>query len=184
MKKIGLIGPLIFCTLLGVGYWYVSGKDFFLYFTEAQLQEKLNAKLPVTKTYLLFFNVTLENPKVHLINGSNKVLMGLDVALNLSVAGEAKSLGGTIEVSGGVGYAAGTAQLFLINPVVENLSVQGIPKRYEEKVRLAFSKALASYYAEHPLYQLKSSDAKQAAARLILKSVAVEHQQLVLKMGI
>ena len=187
MKKIALtllIGTLILCSLLGAGYWYFSGKDFFLYFTEAQLQEKLNAKLPVTKTYLMIFNITLENPKLHLVNGSNKVLMGLDVAINLNVAGDARSLGGKIEVSGGVAYLPGTAQFFLIDPVVENLSMQGIPNRYAEKVRLALSKALSTYYAEHPLYQLKASDAKQAAAKLVLKSVVVENQQLVLKMGI
>ena len=184
MKKIVIMGTLILCVVVGAAYWYFSGKDFFIYVAEAQLQEKLNAKLPVTKTYLLIFKITLENPKMQLINGSNKVLMGLDVVLNLNVAGEAKPLDGKIEVSGGVAYLPGNAQFFLVDPVVENLSVQGIPKRHEEKVRLALSKALATYYAEHPLYQLKTSDTKQAAAKLILKSVVVENQQLVLKMGI
>jgi hypothetical protein len=42
---------LILCTMLGAGYLYFSGKDFSLKLTEAQLQEKLNAKLPLTKTY-------------------------------------------------------------------------------------------------------------------------------------
>lgn len=184
MKKIMIISTLILCTIFGAGYWYFSGKDFFLRFTEAQLQEKLNTRLPVTKTYLLIFNVTLENPKVHLINGSNRVQMGLDAVLNLNVAGETKPLGGKLEVSGGVAYAAGSAQFFLIDPLVESLSVQGIPKRHEDKVRLALSKALAAYYVEHPIYQLKSSDAKQATAKLILKNVKIENQQLVLKMGI
>lgn len=184
MKKIVIISTLILCAMLGAGYWYFAGKDFFLYFTEAQLQEKLSAKLPLTKTYLMILNITLKNPTVHLLNGSNKVQMGLDVSLNLNVAGEAKALGGKIEVSGGVAYAAGSAQFFLIDPVVEILSVQGVPQKYEERVRLALSKALATYYAEHPLYQLKSTGAKQAAAKLILKSVVVENQQLVLKMGI
>ncbi|MES2048484.1 MAG: DUF1439 domain-containing protein [Pseudomonadota bacterium] len=184
MKKIVVVSALILCTMLGAGYWYLSGKDFFLYFTEAQLQEKLNAKLPLTKTYLMIFNITLDKPKLHLVNGSNKIQMGLDVAINLNVVGEAKFLGGMIEVSGGVAYVPENAQFFLIDPVVENLAVAGMPQKHEEKVRLALSKALATYYAGHPLYQLKSTDTKQAAAKLVLKSVVVENQQLVLKMGI
>lgn len=184
MKNFLIISVLILCALLGAGYWYFSGKDFFLYFTEAQLQEKLNAKLPLTKTYLMIFNVTLDHPRLHLVNGSDKVQMGLDVTINLNLAGETKSLGGTIQVSGGVAYAAETAQFFLIDPVVEILSMQGIPQKHEEKVRLALTRALATYYAEHPIYQLKSTDAKQATAKLILKSVVVENQRLVLKMGI
>jgi hypothetical protein len=187
MKKILLIGCAIFAlaaVVAGVAYLYLPGRDFSLRLSEAQLQEKLSAKLPVSKTYLLVIKLTLENPKVHLLNGSDRVRMGLDVVLNLNVGGEAKPLGGKIEVSGAVAYVPESAQFFLINPVVENLSVQGIPQKYAERVTQVLSKALTAYYAEHPVYQFTSTDAKWAAAKLILKSVKVENQQLVLHMGI
>lgn len=183
MRKILLLRALILATLLGTGCLYFSERDFSLHFTEAQLQEKLNAKSPVTKTYLGIFNITLENARVHLLNGSQKASIGIDVVLNLKGVGGYPPLVGKIEVSSGITYAPETAQFFLIDPVIESLAIPGIPKNYAERVTLALTKALVVYYAEHPVYQLKSTDYKQAAARFVLKGVVVENKELVLKLG-
>jgi hypothetical protein len=183
MKKIALFGALILASILVAGCLYLPERDLSLHFTETQLQDKLNAKLPAPKTYLTIFNITLENAKVHLRNGSNKISIGLDVVLNLKGQGAYPPLVGKIEVSAGVAYVPETAQFFLVEPIMDSLSMQGIPKIYAEKVTSALSKALAAYYAEHPVYQLKSTDYKQAAARFVLKSVDVENQELVLKLG-
>jgi uncharacterized protein with GYD domain len=44
---------------------------------------------------------------------------------------------------------------------------------------------LAGYYfADHPLYALKTSDVRQEAAKLALKNVAVENRELVVTLGI
>ncbi len=59
-----------------------------------------------------------------------------------------------------------------------------MPEKYTDKVNKALTKALASYYATHPIYTLKTTDTKQAAVKLVLKDVYIENKELVIKLGI
>jgi hypothetical protein len=43
---------------------------------------------------------------------------------------------------------------------------------------------LNEYYQTRPIYTLKPKDVKQAVARLVLKSVVVEKQELVVMLGV
>ena len=45
MRKILLVALLVFAVAIGSGYYYFSGKNYVLRFTESQLQEKLNAAM-------------------------------------------------------------------------------------------------------------------------------------------
>lgn len=183
MKKILLVALLVFAVAIGSGYYYFSGKNYVLRFTESQLQEKLNAKFPLTKTYLLIFNISLDNARVHLLDGAQRVAVGLDIVLDINVGKETRPLGGKLDISGSVNYLAETGQIFLTDPVIENLSLQGVPEAYIGKLNLILTKALTNYYAEHPIYTLKSTDVKQAVVKLVLKDVRVENHELVLKIG-
>jgi hypothetical protein len=46
------------------------------------------------------------------------------------------------------------------------------------------AKALADYYAGHPVYTLSAIDAKHLAIRLALKRVIVKDSQLIVTLGI
>ena len=72
----------------------------------------------------------------------------------------------------------------LTDPVIERMSVQGISQEYLEKANSALTKALADYYSKHPIYTLSTLDAKQTAARMVLKNVVVENRELVITLGI
>jgi hypothetical protein len=93
-------------------------------------------------------------------------------------------LGGTIDASGEIKYVQATGEFFLTDPVIERLAVQGIPDAYAGKVSSALTKAVAAYYADHPIYSLRATDAKHAAARLVLKNVVVENHELVVTLGL
>ncbi len=43
---------------------------------------------------------------------------------------------------------------------------------------------MAKYYEENPIYTLRVTDAKQAAARMVLKDVIIENKELVVTLGI
>ena len=105
MKKQTIAALALFVVAaIGGVFYYFSCKEYVFRISEAQLREKLNAKLPLTKTYLLIFQITLDNPRVSLANNSDRVDAGLDIILNITVGTEAKSLGGTIDASGGIKY--------------------------------------------------------------------------------
>lgn len=184
MKKFAIAIAVLLVLLIVGGYLYFSGKEYVLRFSEAQIQETLAQKLPMTKTYLFIIQVTLDSPRVILENGSNRVNAGLDVSLNVTVDNNPEPLGGSIDVSGGVRYDSEEGQFFLTDPVIENLQVQGISPAYTEKANDALTKALAEYYSERPIYSLSDFDAKQVAVQMVLKDVIVENKELVVTLGI
>ena len=173
MKKVGIaIAIILIAAVIGT-YFYFSGKEYIFRFSETQIQEKLAEKLPLTKKYLLIFEVTLDNPRVTLTNGSDRVTAGLDIILNIWINKNPTPLGGAIDASGGVKYVSERGDFFLTDPVIERLAIQGIPDKYTEQVNKILTKALNEYYETHPIYTLKPTDVKNAAARLILKNVII-----------
>ncbi len=184
MNKVIILVLVILISLLAGSYFYFSGKEYVIRLSEADIQAKLEEKLPLTKTYMFIIQVTLNKPRVNLENGSSRVAAGLDVIINISLNNNPKPLGGSVDVSGGVVYLAEKGQFFLTDPVIEKLTVQGLPSKYSDKANIALTKALAEYYKENPIYTLKPTDLKRAAARAVLKDVAVENQELVVTLGI
>lgn len=89
-----------------------------------------------------------------------------------------------MDASGGVRYDPKAGQLFLTQPKIEHFELQGVPEQYASRVASALSEALDAYYADHAIYTLHAFDAKELAARLVLKSVTVKEQQLVVTLGV
>ncbi len=184
MRKI-LISVIVVLALSAVGaYTYFSGKEYVVKITELQIQDKMQETLPFTKTYLFIFQITLDSPRVELINGSDRIKAGLDITLNIQLGSESKPLGGSVDASAGVQYVSNEGNFYLTNPVVEKLSIQGVPQEYTDRVTNVVESALAEYYSTHPAYKLKAGDLKQTAAKLVLRGVIIENQELVVTLGI
>ena len=184
MRKIAIALTVLLVVAVGGTVYYFSGKEYIFRFSANQIQEKINAKLPLTKSYLFIFQVTLDKPRVALEDRSRRVKAGLDIVLNIQAGNEPKPLGGSVDVSGGVRYSPQTAEFFLTDPIIERLAVQGVPELYTQKVNSVLTQALAEYYASHPIYTLKATDTKQAAARLVLKDVIIDKGELVVTLGL
>jgi hypothetical protein len=175
-----LVAAFVAATVI---LFYFKGNRFTFAVSEAQIQERLKARLPFIKTYFLIFRVTLDNPRVELVEGSNRVKGGLDVTLNVRLAQKSRELGGSIDVSGVVKYVPERGEFFLVEPIVERLAVQGIPEKYAKKINEALTMALGEYYGEHPIYTLKATDAKHTAAKMLLKNVSVQNKKLIIILG-
>ncbi len=184
MNKSLLVAVSVIAILALGAYSYFSGKEYVVRMSEAEIREKLGEKLPLTKSYFLIIQITLQNPRVFLEDGAKRVSAGVDVLLNITVDKNPKPLGGTVDVSGGVSYKADKGEFFLTTPEIESLEIQGIPDKYLTKVNQALTKALSKYYEENPIYTLRSTDAKQAVARMVLKDVVIENKELVITLGI
>lgn len=181
-RIIGISTVLLF-ILIGA-YIFLSGKEYIVRIPESQIKAAMEQKLPLTKTYLFIIDVTLRNPRVELIGGSSRVAGGMDVELNIRINENPEPLGGSIDLSGGVSYVADGGHFFLIDPVVESFSIQGLSENIKPKVSKAIEKALSEYFAKNPIYTLKKADLKQAAAYAVLKDVSVKDKELVVSLGI
>ncbi|MEH6542492.1 MAG: DUF1439 domain-containing protein [Porticoccaceae bacterium] len=184
MRKILISSAIIVLVLIGGAFFYFSGKEYIVRIPENEIQQKMAEKLPLTKSYLFIFSVTFDNPRVELTNSSERINAGLDVILNIKLGEKKKPLGGSLDVSGSIRYSREEGQFYLTDPMIEALSIQGIPDKYISKATTVLEKALADYYSTHPIYRLKEGDAKQATARLILKNVLIENEELVITLGI
>lgn len=182
-KTLPVLAAVLFIGVLGV-FLYLQGKEYTFRFTETELQEKLAERLPIRKTYLFIFEVVLDEPRLALIEGLDRVNAGLDVTLNIYINDEPLPLGGEVDASGGVRYDAAEGQFFLTDPIIENLQVQGIPARYTDRVNSVLTKAIGEYYADRPIYTLDKSNVKTATAKLVLKDVVVENSVLIVTLGI
>jgi len=172
-------------TLCAVGaYLYFDGREYTFRLTEAELQTKLAERLPLQKTYLFIIQVVLDNPRLALVEGSDRVNAGLDVTLNIKINDEPLPLGGKLDASGGIRYDGKEGQFFLTDPVIENLEVQGVPANYTDRVNTILTKAIGEYYSTRPIYDLSSADVKGATTKLLLKRIVVEHRVLIVTLGI
>ncbi|WP_045858818.1 DUF1439 domain-containing protein [Teredinibacter purpureus] len=184
MKKVGFLIAFITVVILIGMYIYFSGKNYLIVVPESEIQQKLNTKLPLKKSYFVFFDITLDNPRVDLVEGSDRINAGLDVELNIKIVNEGKPLGGTVDVSGALQYRPEEGAFYLLDPKVENLVMQGLPSELQEKASKVAEKALLTFYSERPLYRLKASDVKQAAAKLTLKNIVVNKEALEITLGL
>jgi len=167
----------------GTGYWLL-GRSHELRLSEAQLQQALEARLPVSRVFRLIVEVRIEHATLSLLDDSNRVRGEVDVALNLLLGRSGRPLIGSLAFSSGIRYAPQQGQFFLDAPLIERVVLPGIPQRQTEKVRESVAGALSEFLSRTPVYTLKDDDVRQAAARLVLQEVRVDGKELVLRMGL
>ncbi|MDR3323772.1 MAG: DUF1439 domain-containing protein [Zoogloeaceae bacterium] len=158
----------------------MSGDHVFR-ISQDSLQTKLREKLPVTKSYLRIFQVTLENPRVALHEGSDRIHLGLEVAVRILNAPE--PLRGEIDVSGGLRYDHPQGAFYLVTPTLERMNLHNLPEQYREPAHTVLSGLLTEYCATHPLYVLDAKKRDQTPENMQLKNVRVENGELALTFG-
>ena len=184
------LAMIVAVLVIAAGFlvWRFWGERYQLVLSEEQLIAKLNEKFPFEKTYFFVIALRLSNPKLALENGSNRIAFGCDVEANVKLDTSAEKipgpLRGTARLSGRLRYDPSDGTFYLDQPEVENFDVAGIPEKWRPKVNEAASKAVVEFLSRAPLYKLRPTDFKQAAARLILRDVDVADKKLVITMGV
>jgi len=181
-------GIIIFILVLVLGvagvYIYMSGKKYPISLTETQLKAKLDEHLPVKNTYLFIIDVTLDNSRVALLEGSDRINAGVDVTVAIRAGSTPTQFKGTVDAAAGVRYEPTKGQFFLTNPTVEKVTIPGVPDSYTSKVNTVISSALSEYFAKQPVYTLDATDYTQRATQLVLKDVIIKDRRLILELGI
>ncbi len=172
------------CFISAAAYWALSSRDYVFRFSESELRNHLDARLPYEGRHLYIFDVALDNPRIDLVDGADRVAGGVDVVVATSFAGRELSFSGAADMSGGVRYDPEQRAFFLKDPIVEKLRLGGVPDAYANKANEAISVALREFYRTRPLYVLEPDTAAKSAAHLFLKDVAVKDEQLVVTLGL
>lgn len=162
--------------------WYLAGKTYEIRISQAQLEQKLAERLPLTQRYPLV-SVTLAQPRVHLNEDSERVDFGLNMTVNTNTSGS-QLLGAQIDVSASLRYDAERGAIFLDQPVMDKLVVQGLDERRTAMAQVALEAAMASFLAQQPVYTLNASDTRQRVARMAVRDIKVENGVVVLILGL
>lgn len=168
--------------LAGALAYYFNSGGLRVAISKDQILERLNEKLPLQKTYLYVFKVTYDSPRVELIDTSKRINAGLDIALEITLLGDAEPLRGRIDASAGVRYVPGEGAFYLEDPAVERLEMDGLPEELAQRAHAVLAEGLASYFASQPIYRLTERQSHRAT-KAVLQDVIIEADRVVLQLG-
>ncbi|MEM7281742.1 MAG: DUF1439 domain-containing protein [Pseudomonadota bacterium] len=183
MKK-----ALVFIVMIlaaAIAAWvYFADSTVRIRLTEEDIKQRLSARLPITKSHMLVFETSLDNPRVQLVEGQDRIQAGLDAKVTLRVGSSDVPMMGTIDASSGIRYASQKGAFYLTDPVVESLNIVGLPEKYTNRANGLLTRALDEYYSRWPVYTLDQKDFKQATTKLVLKDLTIKDQELVITLGL
>jgi hypothetical protein len=171
----------VLLLLVLVGYFYVQQRGVFSV-SQAEILARLQEKLPITNTYLFVFEVTLDNPRVQLIEASNRVNAGLDLMLRIRLLSELEPMHGLIDASASVRYDSDRAAFYLADPRIESLEMDALPAEFVARSRGVITDALKLHFQDNPIYKLSDRQAHRVL-RSVLIEVVIKDDRLVLRMG-
>jgi hypothetical protein len=182
MKRIALITLAVLAFAAIAAWWLLRGETWTLTFTQQQIEEQLAKRFPMSKQYLVVFNVQYENPRVRLTEGSSDVHVGLDARLDGSVYG--KEIKGSADIVTKIAYDAESATYVLHDARLLKLDIAGLKPELADEVKSLANKLVAERVSGLPIYELQPNDLKTASTRLVLKSVAVRDGVLHVVVGL
>jgi len=89
----------------------------------------------------------------------------------------------TVAASGKIAYRAEEGAFYLLEPSIDEVPFQQLPSVLTEPVRKVTGQLLNKYLTENAIYTLSDEDTKTKAAKMLLKSVAVQDGKLKVELG-
>ncbi len=142
--------------------------------SEAELQQEIEKVMPIVKKKY-FLTMTLSNPKINLIEGSNE--LGLRSDINVSAPGVMKG-DGRAHIVGKLEYNQAQGAFYFKNARLLELNMNGIPPDILPDIKKAAQSSLTRSLSKRPVYILKDNDIKQQIAKSTLQSIEVKNQAL------
>jgi len=142
--------------------------------SEAELQQEIEKVMPIVKKKY-FLTMTLSNPKINLIEGSNE--LGLRSDINVSAPGVMKG-DGRAHIVGKLEYNQAQGAFYFKKARLLELTMKGIPPDILPDIKKAAQSSLTRSLSKRPIYVLKDNDIKQQIAKSTLQSIEVKNQAL------
>ena len=183
-RRFIMVGVALLILAIACAVLYFRGRRYEVIITQSQIDEALRTRFPVTKKHLLIFQITYSNPKVRLLPAANRIEVGLDAELTITIRDTQKKLTGSAIMTTGLKFKDETDQFFLAEPELQKLTISGIPEEYLGKV-LPFASVFGREQLEkYPVYTLKSKNLKTTTTRLLLRDLKVMDTELHATLGL
>ena len=171
--KIKLIACLLCLSLNSYGFEQV------LKFTEAQLQERLQAITPIERK-TAFANVVLTDGKLQLLDQENEIEVTafLDVTALGSLHGS-----GSVTVQGSLVYKPSEGAFYLHNAKVTQLKVDQMSQDAVTQITPLIQDVVTQSLQSRAIFQLQDNDMRHALLKASLKRIEVKQQILLVVLG-
>lgn len=179
-----LITTILLVAAIAAGWWLVAGRSMQIRISEAEILAALEPRFPLAQTHFLVLQLELDSPRLSLREKSDRIALGIDARLALSVGRNNEPIGASIDLETGLRYVASDAAFFLDQPVITALDISGVPEKWSGRAREVLSAAAGVAVTRTPIYTLKSEDRRQAAARMVLREVRIDGKELVVTLGL
>ena len=175
---------LLVVALIAIGVYFITSEDgYVLKISEKTIQAGLSKNTPMVRTYKDVFDVVIDEPRLDLVEGSDRVRAGVDIELSMRVLGKPITLNGSADAESAVAYQAQSGEVYLVNPVIAALEVPGLMPSIGGRVQDVVQLAVATYYRERPIYVLSDEKASEAAAKFVVRDVVIRNEQLRITLG-
>jgi len=149
-----------------------SWRETTMRITEAQLQERISKKFPLTKSHQLLGTITYENPQITLRREDNRVEFGLEVSVgNITVNGAALRCSAVMLAS--VVYKPKKKALFLTDPLLQQFVLNGAQQQDAQALSELFMPAIEKLLKRKPVYRLKDQEGFEKIASMLVKDIRV-----------
>lgn len=139
------------------------------------IQSALDSKFPYNKSMLLA-RVELKEPTIYFKN--------TNVGINLKYWANflEKEIEGTVDLNGHIRYEKGS--FYMDSLELKEISMNEKEFSSEGKLRKILINLIKNYLECFPVYKLKQSDFKQSVAKLLLRDITVEGDNLKVTVGL
>jgi hypothetical protein len=182
MRKLFLTFVVLIFAILGAAIYYVYQFGFAIYLTEEELQQRVEEPFPIEQRHMTILTLTLSDPRVNLVEGSER--LHYEMRARASILGAGEVVNARARISGTVRYDSGEGAFFFDDFRIEELDTGRIPGAQREWVRDGLAIALREALRRQPVYRLQRDDFRQLAAWLALRDVRVVDQRLRLRLGV
>jgi len=172
-----MIKYLLFSALILVSQLAFS---YTLEITEADIQEKVSAIMPIEKTKF-FVKVKLSNPQVDLLKTGNRMAIHLNVETSIPNVVKGSGRG---KVSGNLSYEASEGAFYFKDAKLESMEIDGLPQKYADKVTKIAEAIISKALGKYPVYKFTDKDVKQKIAKSTLESIEVRDEVLMVTLSL
>lgn len=163
-----LVAVLASCATVG------CASSSHLDIERAELQARIEPRLPTRHCRIVIACLDLSNPVVVLTEGEDRIGLELDAQVQAGTSQRS----GRIGFSGRPRYVPAEGQLFLDDLQITTLAFDGLPAEYAEIVKWRGPQLIKSQLQSHPVYTIDTRTAKGTLARLMVQDVKVVNGRL------
>jgi len=156
-----------------------SARSYTLEVSEAELQQKLSAVMPMTRHHSIL-TIELNDAMLNLCKDSNEI--SIFVHVKAFAAGQLQGTGRG-RITGSLSYEPVQGAFFFHDPKISEMEIDKLQSQFAPQVRQITQQLISSTMALYPIYTLDDNDMQQKLAKSVLQAVEVKNQRLLLTLN-